>query len=334
MRARDLRCVWLYLIVLAVIVFPVSCQSNVKIQLGIILDGSSSINQKNPQNFNIMLKGLADGIVGANFPKDGSVELTVVQIGVPAISGCGARVEITPVVITASNVNGVANTIKAIVYGNGNTPLACGFFLTADEMAKSLNFNPGLKQVINIITDGEPTSCCDIPGTYDENVCGGGADPKTSTVTARNYAINKLVMTQDKDRITCEFIGNDAKFRNWLIGNIVWPQPGKIAPPYPSDYGWVRMISSVNELEEAINEKIKTLIPPTPAKHNESVSYNNQISQNINQNVIAVRGNGRGPGGSIWLPQNAGNTANAKGQNNQIDQNINQNAEGISKNAL
>jgi hypothetical protein len=143
-------------------------------------------------------------------------------------------------------------------------------------------------------------------------------------------------MTSDKDKITCEYIGNDTTNRDWIRDHIVYPQPGMIAPPYPqppANNGWVRMIASYKDLEGAIKEKIKTIIPTPPPKP-DGKGGSTQINQNINQNILAVSGNGRGLGSSIWLPQNGGNTANSNGQNNQIDQNINQKAEGISQNAL
>jgi hypothetical protein len=326
MRIRDLRCALLFFIIFDAIVFSEECQAKVEVQLGFALDGSGSIAGA---DWSTQLTGLANVITSNAFPKDGTVELTIVQFGVNCPAGFGSNVEITPTIITANNYLQIASSVKTITQGGGNTPLSCGLNLLADTMFLSPNFDPNLKQVINIITDGDPNVCCASP-----SYCGKFSiicNAKSDSVAARNYLINKLKLTPNEDRITCEFIGSITTFRNWIRDNIVWPQPGMIAPPYPANNGWVRMIPTYNELEEAIKEKIKVIIPP---KNPNASIRNNQINQNINQNVLAVGGYGRGPNSYILLPQNAGNTANANGQNNQIDQNINQNVAGVSQNAL
>lgn len=253
-ETKILALTWLIMLM----AYPAACQSSAGFQLGFILDGSGSINTS---DFNLMINGLADIVQGSSFPKDGSVEITIVQIGVDVGGTPGARVEIDPVIVTAANAASVANSIRGIVQGQGSTPLACGFLSVADAIAGSPNFDPNAKQIINIITDGSPNVCCDNPGIFVGNACNQSTDPQASTVNARDYSINKLAMTPDQDRITCEFVGNDLILRDWLRDQIVWPQPGSIAPPYPSSSGWVRMIASFQELKEAIDEKIRIITP-------------------------------------------------------------------------
>ena len=190
-------------------------------------------------------------------------------------------------------------------------------------MLSSPNFNPSKKQIINIITDGEPNACCDVIGIYVASPC---ANPLTSTVNARNYALKTLSMTSNQDLITCEFVVG-APGSTWLRTSIVWPQPGTIAPPYSSNNGWVREIPTFKDLEEAISEKIKAIVSP---KKSEKVS-STQINQNINQNTMGMSRNGGLRAGSIWLSQNGVNIANVNGSNNQISQNINQNALGTAR---
>jgi hypothetical protein len=319
MRKNKLGSILIYFFVLSLVMIPASCK-NVELQLGFILDGSSSII---PSDWTLMVKGLAKAVSGGTFPKDGSVELTVVQIGV---SG-GAKVEVFPEVVTASSAPGIVSKISVLPQGMGTTtPLACGFRLLADTMLKSPNFNPSKKQIINIITDGGPNACCDVIGIYVGGSCKKGSNFLTSTVSARNDALKTLNMTPNQDLITCELVGSNLTL-NWLRDSIVWPQQGTIAPLYSSNKGWVRMISTFKDLEAAINEKIKAIVSPKKSKKVSST----QINQNINQNTMGMSGIGGLRTGSIWLSQNGVNIANVNGSNNQISQNINQNALGTAR---
>jgi hypothetical protein len=260
---------------------PSASPPNLKMQLGLLLDGSSSITT---QNWNIMLTGLSNVIKSNAFPKDGSVELTVVQFGVSCPSGSGAEVEIEPTIITANNYQQIASSIMAIPYGDNWTPLPCGLNLLADTMFISPNFNPNLKQIVNIITDGEPNRCCNSSYCEDPTII---CDANNESVEARNYLISKLQLTPIEDRITCEFIGNNDNFRDWIENEIVWPQPGAIAPPYPPNNGWVRMIASYKDLEEAIEEKIKVIIPPTPPSNKTSdINYDSIVTGNEKSRAI------------------------------------------------
>jgi len=63
-------------------------------QLGMLIDGSGSISSS---EWNIMIEGLASAIEDPSFPKDGTVELTIVQFGQRT-----SRLEVGPVVITSA----------------------------------------------------------------------------------------------------------------------------------------------------------------------------------------------------------------------------------------
>lgn len=323
MEKNKLGSILIYFFVLALFVNPASGK-DVELQLGFILDGSGSIIP----NWGIMVTGLANAINSGAFPKDGSVELTVVQIGVNIAGADGAQLGLGPIVVTAANAPSITNKISQLIQGNGLTPLACGFRLLADTMLTSPNFNPSKKQIINIITDGEPNECCDVIGTYVERPCIIGSNPLTSTVRARDDALKTLSMTPNQDLITCELIGSGSP--TWLRTNIVWPQPGTIAPPYSSNNGWVREIPTFKDLEDAINEKIKAIVSTKKSKKVASTKIN-QINQNINQNTLGMSGIGGLRTGSLWLSQNGVNIANVNGSNNQISQNINQNVLGTAR---
>jgi uncharacterized repeat protein (TIGR01451 family) len=200
-------------------------------------------------------------------PHDGTLELTVVQIGL--VGSTGAAVEVGPTVLTAANYATVASTVRGISKRDGYTPLACAFYLAADTLYNSPCFDPDIKQAINLVTDGIPNRCCPPGGggsNYNADDCGGcGIDgctaAQTSTEDARDYAISTLGMTSGQDEIDAEFLGSQGTASNWLRDNIVYPQPGYYAPPFSSS-GWVRIVSTAQDYADSICEKIANLFFP------------------------------------------------------------------------
>lgn len=240
-----------------------ACQSSVEVQLGILLDGSGSIQ---PDDWNIT-KGVLANSVRDIIPKDGTVELTIVQFGG---FGGSSKIEIPPTVITASNSSIVENQIRAISKIEGNTPLGEGLRLIADTIFGSPEFDPSIKQYVNIATDGLPN----IPLKSEQiksdiliNVELGElkTDPKILSyardyaVEQRNYLISKLQLTDNEDRINSEALGYYMTPNTiaWIKEHIIWPQPGNIAPPYPNDVGWVREVREYSEFEDAIRKKFE-----------------------------------------------------------------------------
>lgn len=101
-------------------------------QLGVILDGSASITAA---QFRAMTEGLASAIASPTFPKDGSIELTVVQYGDGLTPPTGpSRLEVGPVVITPGNVAAVIAAVQAITQAGGGaqSPMACGVYRLRD----------------------------------------------------------------------------------------------------------------------------------------------------------------------------------------------------------
>lgn len=200
-------------------------------------------------------------------PHDDTMELTVIQVGL--VGSTGAALEVGPVILTAANYNSVATSIRNISKRGGYTPLACGIYLAADTLAGSTCYDPDIKQAINLVTDGIPNRCCPPAAggsNYNADNCGGCADDgctaaRTSTETARNYAISTLGMTSNQDEIDAEFIGTQGTASNWLRDYIVYPQPGYYAPPF-SGAGWVRVIGSAQDYADSICEKIANLFFP------------------------------------------------------------------------
>lgn len=230
--------------VFAAIAVPASAQ--VEVQIGMAIDGSGSIGGT---EWTTIINGVADAVDDSEcVPHDGTVELTVVQF-----AGNGATLEVGPVVITAANATTVANDIRNIVQGGSTTPMAHGIHLLADTMNASANFDAGIKQVINIATDG-------VPNVVDSGM--GGTNGTTSAVLARDYAITTLEMTPE-DEIDAEGIGINEDNRNWLKDNIVSPQPGSIATlGDPDSYipGWVCVVADAQEFAESMCEKFRVII--------------------------------------------------------------------------
>ncbi|MEM2872940.1 MAG: VWA domain-containing protein [Nitrososphaerales archaeon] len=204
-------------------------------QIGLCIDGSGSISSS---NWNIIKSGIANAV--STLPYD-SIELTIVQFG-----GTTARVELYPTIITAANVGSVVATINAMSKIGGTTPMAAGLSLTWNTMKNSPNFATATKQIINIVTDGNP------------NVPSPTSTARSLVTSARNTAVS-----QGLDELDAEAIGTNPSI-NWLRDNVVYPQPGSIAAVgNPSSFvaGWVLPISSFANFPEAISYKFEILIP-------------------------------------------------------------------------
>jgi len=217
----------------------VAAQPAVKVQVGLILDGSGSINST---EWDIIKEGVASAVENSScVPNGGTVELTVVQFSNTAI------VEVGPVVITTTSAPTVATQIRGITQMGGMTCIACGIHVAADALHNSPNFDTNITQALNLATDGTPNVC------DPEWLC---PDAKTNAVSARDYAISLLGMDTDpQDEIDAEGIGISDANRDWLLNSIVWPQPGNIAPPYVP--GWVRVVANAQEFADTVCEKFE-----------------------------------------------------------------------------
>lgn len=249
-------------------------------QIAMILDGSTSIASS---DWDIMRTGLANAIENPEvFPHYGNVELTVIQFGQKYSGIQYARKEIGPILVTESNYQSIGNTIRNLPQLRGYTPMGCGIYLTADTMIKSPVLTPSDRQVICLVTDGQP-NCNGDPKTYtgtyvNDNYLTG----RNTAEQARNYLINTLQLNSSQDQFDVIAVGQETNTL-WLKNKIVWPEPGNYAPPYVS--GWVRNVSSWQQFSEAINEmfrvifntirtdiKIISMTPSDPFPNNNEVS--------------------------------------------------------------
>ena len=217
-------------------------------QLAMILDGSTSISST---NWRLMRTGLANAIKDPSvFPHDGTVELTIIQFGQRDWWGTQyARKEIGPVVVTENNYLTIGSAIGNLRQLGGYTPMGCGIYLTADTVVNSLFFDSSKRQVICMVTDGQPNCSCN-PSTYTGRFvnCTVG---KTVAEEGRNYLIDILNLSAGQDQFSIIAVGDDTN-TPWLKNNIAWPEPGNYAPPYQP--GWIRNVSSWQEFSESVRE--------------------------------------------------------------------------------
>jgi len=194
--------------------------NGVQVQLAVILDASGSIDN---DEWDIMVTGLAQSLNSSEcVPHDGSVELTVILFAEDATVGLG------PLVLTGANAAEVTNNITNLSRSGIGiyTCISCGLCLAADTLAASPHFDPDLKQVINLVTDGEPNRCSCSGGTCGYTGSSSGCDGEASAECARDYAITTLNMTSDQDELDAEFIGGIGDPSAWLVDEIVWPGDG------------------------------------------------------------------------------------------------------------
>ena len=222
-------------------------------QLVMLLDGSGSIE---PANWTLMKKGLSAAIKDENkFPHTGNIELTVIQFGgkTPAY----AQLEIGPIVVTESNVDSILDEIQKIIQIGEKTPTSCSVYLAAHALAASDMFDPDVKQVILLVTDGNPTHSCADDGDYIDKIDKTDG-PKESVVVAREYLVNLLDLNENDDSfnaLSIELTGAGHTFD--LRDNVVWPQPGYETIDFSEKYtplrGWVRNVKSWEDFAYSIN---------------------------------------------------------------------------------
>jgi len=266
-------------------------------QFVILLDGSGSIASK---SWKLACDGIANAICNESvFPRDGSVELTIIQFGVNNVC---ARVEIGPMIIYEDNINSIKDQIIALKnkQGKGWTPVAAAFYLGNDILANSINFggfNPNYKQEIILVTDGNANVISN-PGDYCGTNAGNDVLGKTSAAQARNYLLNGLEMTDDRDEIDVIAVdpgqGHAPIDEEFLCDNIVWPQPcyDGVPPPEndigwpPASPGWYRHIDGWQEFCDTVSSIFKIIF-------NKITSYaelNDMeiLDKNSNNNVATV----------------------------------------------
>ena len=226
-------------------------------QLCMLVDGSGSIlgpdsNIGDGPDWGLILDGLANATKD-NIPHSGDVELTIVQF-----ANNYASKEIGPIVVEEDNYLSIINDIQNIQQRAQNTPLSCGLYRSADELFNSLNnpSNNGIfqRQVLILVTDGEPNACS---YTYNKYYGYGCYNARQDSVDARNYFKDTLFLNDTEDEINSLAVGTHYSAGpnlDWLKDNIVWPgqyiwEDGESPGP-----GWVRQVNDWYNFSQAIEE--------------------------------------------------------------------------------
>jgi len=226
-------------------------------QLAVILDGSETIE---PVNWSIMKNGLFETVKNS-MPHNGAVELTVIQFG--GLKPAFARLEIGPIVITESNVDSVLDKIQDLDQIGDRTPTAAGILMAADVLKASDRFDPDMRQVVLLVTDGNPTHCADCDGDYLDDKCNKVNGPKDSAVVARDYLVDLLELNENDDEfnvLSIELEGDGHTY--YLRDDIVWPQPCINISDITDDTingGWLSSVSSWQDFTASIDESFKTI---------------------------------------------------------------------------
>jgi uncharacterized repeat protein (TIGR01451 family) len=223
-------------------------------QLVVLLDGSESIS---PGNWTTMLKGLSEAVKDNDiFPHNECIELTVIQFGgkTPAY----AQLEIKPTVIEENNFQKIVDSILEIIQIGEKTPTSCSVYMAADVLLNADMFAPSTKQVVLLVTDGNPTHSCADDGDYADN-SDKTDGPKESVVVAREYFVDLLNLNEYDDEfnaLSIELSGTGHTYD--LRDRVVWPQPGyetiDFSERYTPHRGWVRNVKSWEDFAYAIED--------------------------------------------------------------------------------
>ncbi|MFN4218799.1 MAG: PKD domain-containing protein [Candidatus Bipolaricaulia bacterium] len=252
MRRTSAKILLVSIGLLSLFVTTPHAQNNVTVQLVIIMDGSGSISNA---DFLTMINGIANAISDpAIVPQNGTVEFGLVQFSGNVTDQTtripGARVEVPMTVITAQSIGEITTNVKAIIKGGGFTPMVSGIRLAATLITGN-KARPGARQVFNVISDGQPN----LPSPPSEAV--------KQTLEARDEAVKAGL-----DQLDAEGIGTveqEPEFKDFLL-QLVWPQPGKIAPPFPPGHqnGFVIIVKTFADLENALRQKLVAAINEPP----------------------------------------------------------------------
>jgi hypothetical protein len=246
----------LVLLMAASLVPNAQAQSRVRVQLAFVLDGSRSIH---PTNFTVMTYGVARALGNTSIvPRDGSVEVCVVQFGLPGAGDLGVREELGPIALTDQTLGYIQSHIRAIVQGQGDTPTAGGIRLATQLLTNSANFGSAQRQVINVATDGLPYEPTKFPGIPLSDVYPLSAQ---DALVARDEA-----QAAGIDEIDAEVLGDLGQRPGQMdfFRDLVYPKPAKIVPPDDMAPGFARIVTDFNDFEAAIYEKLAIVLYPTP----------------------------------------------------------------------
>ena len=237
-------------------------------QLGIIFSGdeytSGSISVWQNTYLNA-LKFALDPVKYGIIPTDESVELTVV--------GCGwtdpprAETLIPPTIITMDNAKTLAQDLPSTPYPGGPLPISSAIRLITDLMSNSENYISGKKQIVLIISSGNPNCIWDetTAGGYGGIFSSNKEQVEIDTINAKEYLNEIFNFNELHDELNAITVAKtiDQRYSMFFNESIVLPQPGNIYDIlHPIvDPGWVFEIDPGKEaFQEALNLILELLL--------------------------------------------------------------------------
>ena len=272
-------------------------------QLVLLLDGSGSISST---DWTTMLDGIALALTNNYIPHNGMVELTVIQFG-GSSSQYGrtwAQVELGgPFVLNDTNFNTAADNIRGIDQLGGGTAMSCSFRLAADIISGDPNgYLAGTssagkasahmdwpRQVVNLVTDGQPNIIYDHSDRYGgwwAGLIDGRAyeyeHGKTNSESALSYFESLIpINVNEGDEIDAVAVGDETDIP-WLRDHIVRPQPGYDTWPPPGP-GWVKYVADYTEFANTINEQFELIFSGMMIKADMTPSSPVDITVKVNE---------------------------------------------------
>jgi hypothetical protein len=133
--------------------------------------------------------------------------------------------------------------------------MAQGLYLGWSNVESSVNFQTAVRHIINLATDGVPTTPRNFNATSDLD--GDGHVNQYDDVIA---VVNNAV-SHGLSELDIEGIGIDNTARDWMKNWTVRPQPGHIAPPFVP--GWIRVVANASEFADTVGQKFQTVLVDT-----------------------------------------------------------------------
>ncbi len=235
-------------------------------QLGLVFEGSEYTSGSVSVWQNTYLSGLRFALNDDTiFPHDDSIELTIVTCG--GESPPLAVVVLPPTIITESNYHTIGQDLRNTPYPGGYAPISSGIRLITDQLYHSVNFIREKRQLVLIVSSGNPDCFWDeaTGDGYGGLVSGDKAQVEMDTIRAADYLNVTFEFNEENDELDAITVAKTVEFRNSTFFNesIVMPQPGNIydiTNPI-SQSGWVFEVEpGKDEFQEAFSLILRMLL--------------------------------------------------------------------------
>jgi hypothetical protein len=178
-----------------------------------------------------------------------------------------AEVVLNPTIITEGNYHGIGQDIRNTPYPGGYAPISSAIRLTTDQLISSDNYSRQKRQIILIVTSGNPDCIWEdtigdgYGGIYSNNV----PLVQEDTINAVEYLNLTIDFNDQNDELNAITVAKTVDLRESAFFNesIVMPKPGNIYDinnpiVYP---GWVFEVEpGKDEFQEAITTILKLLL--------------------------------------------------------------------------